>query len=451
MRLGIVVLDTLRYDVAVDQMSQLFDLADHEFENLYSTGRWTSPAHASLFTGYYPTEVGVHAGQRHLTTPKPTLAEQLRGEGYRTVAASNNINIDRFFDFDRGFDTFHRGPGIEDRPEKNVEGMNWGELEKKIADSGLRRPIEATYRILRSDAPLLPTLKTGIEMFLSHSEDSSGIEWSRETFERLSEEQPDDLFLFVNFMPCHYPYDPPDEYFDQEPVKKNPVEMTFQDEPVTAEEHERYWSGYVGAARYLDDALPELLDHVDWDCLFVIGDHGELFDEYEMYGHQYGVYQELTHVPALAYGSAVPEGRTSTPTSILDIHRTMLELAGVDFDTDQRGVNLFESIHEDRFVYAESEGCEWYSPNATGIEAKIPTSWVDPHYMIRSEKGVFIKDKDGQRAFSPTGKKPKPQLKESLESLAKRIRKRRVDARGDSERRGVPEEVQNRLKQLGYH
>jgi arylsulfatase len=112
MRLGVIVLDTLRNDVPEDALSSLRNSADHVFSSFYSTARWTSPAHASLFTGYYPTEVGTHANQRHLTTSKLTLAEFLQKQDYETVAASNNINVDHFFDFDRGFGIFERGPGI---------------------------------------------------------------------------------------------------------------------------------------------------------------------------------------------------------------------------------------------------------------------------------------------------------------------------------------------------
>jgi len=452
MRLGLIVLDTLRYDTQVEVMSSVSNSACHSFPKFYSTARWTSPAHASLFTGYYPTELGTHANQRHLTTPKQTLAELLRGEGYDTVAASNNINIDHFFEFDRGFDTFVRGPGIENRPEGNEGNLNWGELERKISDSGIRRPLDATYHIIRSDVPTIPTLKTGFEMFARTSEDKPGIEWSENIFEQVASNQQENFFFFANFMSCHFPYDPPEGYCGLEPVDQNPVEMTVRDAPVSEDEHARYWENYIGAARYLDDALPPLIDKIDWDCLFVIGDHGELFDDHGLYGHQYGVYEELTHVPAVALGSEVPEGTTNAPTSILDVPRTLLALAEVEPESDMRGMNLFEDeIPDDRVVYAESEGSEWYDPDATGIEAKIPASWVDPHYMIRKGGVMYVSDKDGERAFEPETGQERPDLLDELRERVQEIRDGRIDHTGETDDDvELTDEIEDRLEHLGY-
>jgi len=54
---ALVVLDTLRSDTFDDH----FDwLPGRQFSRAYSTSHWTVPTHASLFTGAYASEVGVH-------------------------------------------------------------------------------------------------------------------------------------------------------------------------------------------------------------------------------------------------------------------------------------------------------------------------------------------------------------------------------------------------------
>src|SRR6056297_3358919 len=158
MKLGLVVLDTLRYDAFEDEMGNLASLADHTFEEMHSTSRWTVPAHASLFTGLYPSEVGVGARRRHLTTTRRTLAERLRDAGFDTAALSNNVHIDSFFDFDRGFETLHRGPALRDRPETDRSEFDWEALFS-LLDGSRFRPGRAVWEILRSDAPTLPTLR----------------------------------------------------------------------------------------------------------------------------------------------------------------------------------------------------------------------------------------------------------------------------------------------------
>lgn len=451
MRLGVIILDTLRYDICDEEMPQLKRYGDHIFENLYSTSRWTPPAHASLFTGYFPSEVGTHAQHRHLSSPEPTLAEQLRDANYETVAISNNINIDRFFNFDRGFERFKRGPGIENRPEENTLNFDWNALERRISDSGIRRPLEAIYHLVTSNTPTVPTLKRGFEIYRKSSEDTRGIEWAEPTFDELVADCPDDLFFFANFMTCHYPYNPPERYSDLEPLGVNPLEMTLRSGEITDDEHNRQWSNYVGAVRYLDDTLLQMIDRIDWDLLVVLGDHGELFDEYGLYGHQYGVYEELTHVPAIAIGNRVPEGTTTGPTSIVDIHRTILEAAGIEVDHSHRGINLFTADSpDDRAVYAESMGCEWYSHDATGIEAKIPAAWAEPHYMLRTRGGMLIHDKDGTRVINPDTGEAIPTKRSELQARVERLQASRSDVSADREYQEIPEKIQNQLEQLGY-
>jgi arylsulfatase A-like enzyme len=63
MNVAIVVLDTLRKDA----FDREFDwLPGRRFSAAYSTGSWTVPAHASLFAGKYPSELGVHSKNRFL-------------------------------------------------------------------------------------------------------------------------------------------------------------------------------------------------------------------------------------------------------------------------------------------------------------------------------------------------------------------------------------------------
>lgn len=54
--IALIVLDTLRKD----SFDEHFDwLPGRRFENAWAPSHWTVPVHASLFTGHYPSEVGV--------------------------------------------------------------------------------------------------------------------------------------------------------------------------------------------------------------------------------------------------------------------------------------------------------------------------------------------------------------------------------------------------------
>lgn len=453
MKVGVVVLDTLRYDTAVEEMSGIWKRADRIFSSMYSTSRWTTPAHASLFTGYYPTEVGTHADNKHLVTPQPTLAERFSKEGFETVAFTENVNIDRFFDFDRGFQRFHRSPGLSERPEDNQGDFDWQKLEAEIPESGLKRPLAAASRIVKSDAPTLKTLSTGLEMFLSQAEDEDTIDWALNKIQKLSDDPPEDLFLFANFMSCHFPYQPPAEYASAKPLNVQPLELSVRSEPVSESENQRQRDCYRGCVQYLDDALPAIINAFEWDLLFILSDHGELFGEYGLWGHQYGMYEELTHVPAVAIGNAVPQGDVDVPTSILDVHRTLLEAAGVSMEPSVRGVNILaESPDREHSVYAESVRSEWYSPDATGIEAKVPSTWGGEHYMIRAGEGMLIVDKDGTWTVDPeSGEQLTETAKCKLRTEVEEIRANRHEFTDNPDTPAeVPAHIEKRLKSLGY-
>lgn len=452
MRIGVIVLDTLRYDTFKELSQSLQSQADHSFDRMYSTSRWTSPAHASLFTGKTPTETGVGANSRSLPDNSSTIAGRLNNLDYRSVALSNNVHIDPFFGFTRGFDDFCRGPVLEGRPTDNQDGFDWDELFSTMG-SGPLRYLRALMEILRNDEPTIPTLRTGLQLLRSTSvnQQSDNISWAFNGFAEKLPEVPDNLFFFANLMPTHYPYNPPDDYSPVEPFDTPPLHLTLRDDPVTNEEHVRHWQNYRGAARYLDDELPKLIDKVDWDCLFVISDHGELFGEHGFRGHEYGLYEELVHVPAIAIGDKVPEGTTEDLTSILDIHRTLLELAGVDVPDHIRGYNLFEDdIPEGRAVYAESTGVGQYSPDAKGILANIPPEWDEEHYMLRTKDAMLVHDYKGTRVFDPETGDDLPERESELRKRVKEVRADRDLFSGDQDDQDVPDDVEDRLAHLGY-
>ena len=138
------------------------------FERAFSTSSWTAPATSSLLTGTYPVRHGVIEGfmahrQRldqlgeddssptdgaverdgaeggvtvalnRLSEGLPTLAEILRGEGYRTLGLSSNINIGPEIGLDRGFDHFEQfgdwvpAEQLAARLVSWSEGPEWGE------------------------------------------------------------------------------------------------------------------------------------------------------------------------------------------------------------------------------------------------------------------------------------------------------------------------------------
>lgn len=77
------------------------------FDDATTQAPLTGPAHAALLTGQYPGRLGI---KDNASTPIPeaatTLAEALKGSGYRTGAFIGSFVVDRSYGFAQGFDTF---------------------------------------------------------------------------------------------------------------------------------------------------------------------------------------------------------------------------------------------------------------------------------------------------------------------------------------------------------
>lgn len=108
------------------------------------------------------------------------------------------------------------------------------------------------------------------------------------------------------------------------------------------------WEDYLKAVRHVDEAVGEIVAQVKErlpNALFVIvGDHGEGFNEHDMWGHNIVLYEEGIRVPLILYGAddALPPGRLAGLRHQVDIVPTILELIDAEWEGSLPGVSLLE-------------------------------------------------------------------------------------------------------------
>jgi len=197
---AVVVLDTLRYDA----FAEAFDwLEGARFTRAYSTAHWTIPAHASLFTGQYASEVGVHGRSPSLDCPHRTLAEAFADAGYRTRCLTANTQQTQYEGWDRGFDEF-AGPANLRRVDDGL--FDWGR-HIETTERGPKRYVAGVWNCLADDCDTLRSLKHGYDLF----SDPKWTGGATDVRDRLrATDFGDDEFLFVNLMDAHTPYRPPE-------------------------------------------------------------------------------------------------------------------------------------------------------------------------------------------------------------------------------------------------
>jgi len=258
----LIVLDTLRADhlalhgYGLETSPNLEKLAADgvTYTQAISPGTWTVPAHASLFTGLWPSFHGAErvAGDRNLALPMnpdvPTLAELARARGLHTAAfVANATYVSPIFGFGRGFDEFFdahldRGPQVS-----------------KALGSWL-----ATQR--------------------------------------------GRLFVFVNILDPHEPYDPPPPFDTRFPGKREEfgtmmTTLVFGGTPLTPEMRAHFVSQYDGEVAVADQALGAVVADMKkagrYDSALVIAtsDHGEFLGEHGLAGHGQPPFEPEVHVP----------------------------------------------------------------------------------------------------------------------------------------------------------
>ena len=260
-----------------------------------STSSWTLPAHASLFTGRFPTSHGARYDPkgplvladaiqaprairaRGLSPGMQTLAGRLAAGGYDTAAVVGGPWLLRSFGLADGFAHYD--------------------------DAGITE-----YRGRRAE-----DVARGARAWLA--------DWSDRDDGR-------PFFLFLNFYDPHFPYDPPP-----------PHDRAFLPPGVEPDSRRRaQWQAlYDGEIRYVDQQLGSVLELLDQRDLYddtwivVTSDHGELFGEHEEWGHGGHLYQELVAIPLLVKAPGA-RGGGREDTGRVQIHQLfalLLEAAGV--------------------------------------------------------------------------------------------------------------------------
>ena len=258
------------------------------FTDSYAQASATTPTHASIFTGLHPYEHEAYGYSRKLTSRHVTLAELLRDNGWRTIAATASMKFDRGSGFSQGFEDYLI---LGDRAKN--------QRSKKVSE--------------------------GIHALLA-------------------EERERPVFAFVHYFDAHAPYAAPEPYttlWDLRMDAPTPEETTRfiqrnQSTPVPGKTRAYLATLYDGNIRFLDDNLRSFLDELPIangrsTLLIITSDHGEAFGEHHYLGHSSKVYEEIVQVPLVVqWPGQIPPGRTlDRRVQSIDLLPTIGALLGI--------------------------------------------------------------------------------------------------------------------------
>jgi arylsulfatase A-like enzyme len=264
------------------------------FERAFAPSSWTTPSHASVFTGHHPLVHGA-GGPRgfRLEGRFSTLAELARRQGYQTAAFTEGAAVAGQLGFYQGFEAYANGTMQSPRPMATAEktfsrAMAW--LERHGA---------------------LPFL------------------------------------LFVHTYEIHWPYRAPAPYaqmFTGEGMAVlTPGQVSdafFIRSKLDESQKASMEAAYDEGIAYTDAVVGSFLDGLRREGLLantivvIFSDHGEAFWEHGDTLHGLTLYDEQLHVPLFIRlpGEHPPQARIERQVALVDVFPTLAELLGFEHE-----------------------------------------------------------------------------------------------------------------------
>ena len=270
------------------------------------------PARASLQTGKYATKTGVFRNHITLNKNQKTLAQHLNNEGYETayIGKWHLGSSDPVKKNERGGYNYWLASNLLEFTSDSYDTIIYDKDNKRIKLPG--------YRI---DAIVDAAIRF------------------------INQKRKKPFFLFISLIEPHHQnhtddYPPPIGYREKYAGRWVPPDL--QTLKGSAHQH---LAGYFGMTKRIDEAYGRLIDSLlslklmDESVLFFTSDHGNNFktrnEEYKRSCHESSI-----RVPSSVIGNIFEQGgRIKNLVSILDIHATILDIAGIkNFKSDGNSI-----------------------------------------------------------------------------------------------------------------
>lgn len=381
------------------------------FRNAVAQSSWTRPSVVSILTGLLPRTHGVHGRRDALSQEAVTLAEALRGEGYRTAAIVTNGNVDRSFGLGQGFESY------------------------RLLQHGRDTAENVTARAAEWLDGLAETPETPGAPF----------------------------FLFLHTIEPHTPYQPPPVFRERfapgVPEDLGRVRtlkaLNAGEIPVTPERLQGLLALYDAEIAANDAAFGSLIDLLRerglWEETVVVflSDHGEEFHDHGGWEHGRTLHTEMLDVPLIVRLPGVGEGRVvDRLAQHVDVLPTLLEALGLPVPTAVEGRSLLPEIAGAGQVAPEDESAfSWLDVDGFRSASVSTPAWrLIEDREPRAERSLF--DRRGDPAERRDLARERTVRAGYLRSLL-----RAAESGGTRLRAGegtVDDELRERLRALGY-
>ena len=287
------------------------------------------------------------------------------------------------------------------------------------------------------------------------------IEWMRADADK-------PFFLWMHVLDPHWPYEPPEEWVDEEPHPR--FGLSWGDhETVTnvqagntklgVQDREFVRQMYRGEIRYADANVGRVIDELKAmgryeEALIVFAsDHGEEFWEHGTFEHGHTLYDEVLRVPLsfkLPYGDKVREMATAVSTE--SIVPTVLDVVGAQYDPEDfsgrslrplwRGEEGSDPVFATGTYYFDEKMAVVHE--GWKLILKLGLDQYELYYLVDDPEEL------DSRYYRESDRKVRDRLKRILEDWEERMLHLRTRLRIPEETVTISAEVDAALKGIGY-
>lgn len=429
------------------------------FDPMISASMWTPASSASMLSGTHMSthQVGRDGkGKKKLPKDIYTLPELLSNTGYNTGLFTTNPYISPDTGLGRGFQDLERVS--VSRPDFiGVDSLARDSIKTALRawrESRILSPRELRREILRSDNYLLEhRVKRWVE----------------------NNDADEPFFLYSHIPSPHHEYSPVKRF------RKKFIDQIEATEEEALEISERIYTGSdeIGRriASELDlsdferEAILALYDaeiaHADYTAAqfvsaaeaasdrdlitVVVGDHGDLFGEYGLIGHNLVLHDGLIKVPGLVLGIDDVIENADTVTQHIDLTKTVGSITGVD--TEQF---VGRDIRSSRRPYAISQRGLAHFDSFTKYDETFDTSrfFKEEFTSIRTNQWKYLVNDSKSKLYSLPNEtqdveQENPKVAERLSEI---LSEEQIDwkEKAQSDAAEFSKKSKQRLEDLGY-
>lgn len=345
------------------------------YRRAVSPAPWTLPAHASIFSGRYPSELGFDGTGFHRALPG-SIASDLAGRGWATAALSANPVVTVEPALRDGFGAVWKVQDLIDSvPLRGLASVTGGKIAAFQGDGD--RVTDLALDWVDRLAP-------------------AGRPW----------------FLFLNYIDPHCPYRPPRRErealapgVDPRSVPYDIAPLNLGQVPLTDELRAALVGLYDAEVRHVDAALGRLVHELERRgyggsnlLLAVTADHGESLGEHGFVGHLLGMPDAVLWVPLLITGPGVAPGEVAAPVQTLQLRATLRALLGLPpLAGLSRALPPWDAAPP--LLIAEHPLPQWYMENLRNIDADADLGrWRRDWVAVERDGLKVIFDERGEGA-----------------------------------------------------